>query len=349
MSQGKFIDRVVIQLKSGKGGQGCVSFRREAKVPRGGPDGGDGGRGGHIFFKACSHKRSLLDQKFKKHYQAQVGAAGEGQNRSGKNGEDLIIEVPPGTMIINHETEELIKDLSENEEFMILKGGLGGKGNSFYKSSIHQAPEIAQKGMPAQELEVRLELKLLADVGLLGFPNVGKSTLISVLSAAKPEIANYPFTTLNPHLGVVQAEDSSYVIADIPGLVPGASKGVGLGLQFLQHIERTQVFVHMIDVDPFNGRDPMEDYKQINHELLEYDKNNKSKFSLSPLAKRTQVLVLNKWDLLTEPQRDVLRSQFEIELNQTVIPISAYTGYGLDALKQKLLNLVFAEKETSET
>lgn len=344
MSQGKFIDRVVIHLKSGKGGPGCISFRREAKVPRGGPDGGDGGRGGHVIFKAVPHKRSLLDQKFKKHYEAQSGAPGEGQNRSGKNGEDYIIEVPPGTMIINNQTEELIKDMQENEEFMLLKGGLGGKGNSFYKSSVHQAPEIAQKGMPSEDLETRLELKLLADVGLIGFPNVGKSTLISVLSAAKPEIANYPFTTLTPNLGVVQAGDSSYVIADIPGLIPGAHQGVGLGLEFLKHIERTQVFVHLIDMDPYNGRQPIEDFQQINYELEQYDKSNKSKYGLLPLSERKQIVVLNKWDLLDEEKRDFILEQFQHNLGQTVIPISAYTGYGLELLKQSLLNIVFANE-----
>ncbi|MCO5112691.1 MAG: GTPase ObgE [Bdellovibrionaceae bacterium] len=348
MSQGKFVDHVVIHLKSGRGGPGSISFRREAKVPRGGPDGGDGGRGGHIFFKAAPHKRSLLDQKFKKHYEAQSGAHGEGQNRSGKNGEDLIIEIPPGTMIINHQTEELIKDMQENEEFMILKGGLGGKGNSFYKSSVHQAPEIAQKGMPAEELEVRLELKLLADVGLIGFPNVGKSTLISVLSAAKPEIANYPFTTLTPNLGVVQAAESSYIIADIPGLIPGAHQGVGLGLEFLRHIERTKVFVHLIDVDPFNGRDPIEDFKQINFELEQYDKDNKSKFGLLPLSQRPQIIVFNKWDLLDEEKRAYFLDSFERQLGQDVLPISAYTGYGLEVLRQKLLNVVFSDRTQDE-
>lgn len=339
---------MVIHLKSGKGGPGCISFRREAKVPRGGPDGGDGGRGGHVFFKAVSHKRSLLDQKFKKHYEAQSGFHGEGQNRSGKNGEDCVIEVPPGTMIINHQTGELIKDMQPNEEFMLLKGGLGGKGNSFYKSSVHQAPEIAQKGMPSEELEVRLELKLLADVGLIGFPNVGKSTLISVLSAARPEIANYPFTTLTPNLGVVQAGESSYIIADIPGLIPGAHQGVGLGLEFLRHIERTLVFVHLVDVDPYNGRDPIEDFKQINYELEQYDKSNKSKFDLLPLSQRPQILVLNKWDLLDEDRRALLLDTFQRTLGQTIIPISAYTGFGLELLKQKLLSVVFADDKNKE-
>lgn len=348
MSQGKFVDHVVIHLKSGKGGPGCISFRREAKVPRGGPDGGDGGRGGHIFFRAVPHKRSLLDQKFKKHYEAQSGAHGEGQNRTGKNGDDLYIEIPPGTMIIDNATGRLIKDVQENEEFMMLKGGLGGKGNSFYKSSVHQAPEIAQKGLAGEELEVRLELKLLADVGLIGFPNVGKSTLISVLSAAKPEIANYPFTTLTPNLGVVQAADSSYIIADIPGLIPGAHQGVGLGLEFLRHIERTLVFVHLVDVDPYNGRDPVEDFKQINYELEQYDKNNKSKFDLLPLSQRPQIVVLNKWDLLADDKRDFLLDSFERQLGQTVLPISAYTGYGLEVLKQKLLNIIFADKSAEE-
>lgn len=347
MSQGKFVDHVVIHLKSGKGGPGCISFRREAKIPRGGPDGGDGGRGGHVYLKANPQKRSLLDQKFKKHYEAQSGAHGEGQNRSGKNGDDLIIELPPGTMIINNKTEELIKDIAENESFMILKGGLGGKGNYFYRSSVHQAPDIAQKGMQGEELEIRLELKLLADVGLIGFPNVGKSTLISVLSAAKPEIANYPFTTLVPNLGVVQAGESSYVIADIPGLIPGAHKGVGLGLEFLRHIERTQVFVHLIDVDPYNGRKAVEDFEQINFELSEYDKANKTKYDLLPLSEREQIIVLNKWDLVPEQERDFFLQQFESAVGKKAIPISAFTGFGLDTLRKKLLNIVFKETNKS--
>jgi GTPase len=272
MSKIKFIDRVQLELSSGAGGPGCVSFRKEAKVPRGGPNGGDGGRGGHVIFRVNEQKKSLLDLKFNKKLKAENGNPGEGSNCTGRNGTDLIIEVPPGTLVINEDTDEVILDCKEPNDYQILTGGLGGKGNTFYKSSVHQAPEIAQKGMPGESLNVRLELKLIADIGLVGFPNAGKSTLISVISSAKPEIANYPFTTLNPHLGVVRAGDTdSYVVADIPGLIPGAHKGTGLGLEFLRHIERTRFFVHLLDADPNNGRDIVEDYHQINEELSKYD------------------------------------------------------------------------------
>lgn len=346
MSKIKFIDRVKLELSSGSGGPGCIAFRKEAKVPRGGPNGGDGGRGGHVFFRVNEQKKSLLDLKFNRKLKAQNGNPGEGNNCTGKNGEDLIIEVPPGTLVIDERTDKVIIDCKQGEDYQILTGGLGGKGNTFYKSSVHQAPEIAQKGMPGESIDVRLELKLIADVGLVGFPNAGKSTLISVISSAKPEIANYPFTTLNPHLGVVRAgESETYVVADIPGLIPGAHTGAGLGLEFLRHIERTTFFVHLLDGDPNNGRDIVSDYHQINEELQKYDDLYGGKYGLQTLASKPQLVVLNKWDLIPEDQRSLVLEHLERELKQVVIPISGYTGYGLKELKNLMAKTVFKQGE----
>lgn len=346
MSKIKFIDQVKLELTSGAGGPGCISFRKEAKVPRGGPNGGDGGRGGHVIFRVNEQKKSLLDLKFNKKLKASNGNPGEGNNCTGKNGEDLIIEVPPGTLVIDERTDEVLLDCKKGEDYQILTGGLGGKGNTFYKSSVHQAPEIAQKGMPGEEVHVRLELKLIADVGLVGFPNVGKSTLISVLSAARPEIANYPFTTLNPHLGVVKVgETDSYVIADIPGLIPGAHSGAGLGLEFLRHIERTRFFVHLLDGDPNNGRDIIEDYHQINEELTKYDELYGGKYGLEKLATKPQILVINKWDLIPEEERPLFVEKVRQETGKEIIPISGYTGYGLNELKDLMSKLVFKKGE----
>lgn len=342
MSKIKFIDQVSLELYSGSGGPGCISFRKEAKVPRGGPNGGDGGRGGHVIFSVNEQKKSLLDLKFNKKLKAEDGAPGEGSNCSGKNGPDLVIEVPPGTLIIDQDTDEIINDCKPGQDFKILIGGLGGKGNTFYKSSVHQAPEIAQKGLPGESTKVKLELKLIADVGLVGFPNVGKSTLISVVSAAKPEIANYPFTTLNPHLGVVKVGASdSYIIADIPGLIPGAHEGVGLGLDFLRHIERTRFFIHMLDGDPNNGRDILTDYEQINTELEKYDESLGGKYGLEKLSTKPQLLVINKWDLVPEEKRELLFEDLLSKTGKEIIPISSYTGYGLKELKDRIAKLVF--------
>ncbi len=347
MSKIKFIDRVKIDLTSGSGGPGCISFRKEAKVPRGGPNGGDGGRGGHVLFKVNSQKKSLLDLKYNRKLKADNGSQGEGNNSSGKSGKDLVVEVPPGTLVIDEFTDQVMLDCKPGETYQVLSGGLGGKGNSFYKSSVHQAPEIAQKGMPGEELAVRLELKLIADVGLVGFPNAGKSTLVSVISAAKPEIANYPFTTLNPHLGVVKVGDSdSYIIADIPGLIPDAHKGVGLGLEFLRHIERTKLFVHLLDGDPENGRDIVKDFEAINNELEKYDGLYGGKYGLEPLSKKVQILVINKWDLIPENERDLFLQNLSSRIGQDIVPISGYTGYGLDVLKNIMSKLVFKQGES---
>lgn len=346
MSKIKFIDRVKLELSSGAGGPGCIAFRKEAKVPRGGPNGGDGGRGGHVIFRVNDQKKSLLDLKFNKRLKAQNGMPGEGNNCTGKSGEDLIVEVPPGTLVIDEQTDDVLLDCKSGEEYQILTGGLGGKGNTFYKTSVHQAPEIAQKGMPGEELHVRLELKLIADVGLVGFPNAGKSTLISVLSAAKPEIANYPFTTLNPHLGVVKVgESDSYVIADIPGLIPGAHTGAGLGLEFLRHIERTRFFVHLLDGDPNNGRDIIEDYHQINEELAKYDELYGGKYGLETLSSKPQIVVINKWDLIPEQERDIFLQTIKEQIGKEIIPISGYTSYGLEELKSVMSKLVFKKED----
>jgi GTP-binding protein len=338
MSKIKFIDQVKLELTSGSGGPGCISFRKESKVPRGGPNGGDGGRGGHVVFKVNEQKKSLLDLKFNKKLRAKNGNPGESNNCSGKHGDDLIIEVPPGTLVIDEYSDEVILDCKIGEEYQILTGGMGGKGNTFYKSSVHQAPEIAQKGMPGEQTNVRLELKLIADVGLVGFPNA--------VSAAKPEIANYPFTTLNPHLGVVKVgESDSYVIADIPGLIPGAHTGAGLGLEFLRHIERTRFFVHLLDGDPNNGRDLFEDFRQINEELKKYDELYGGKYGLETLSSKPQIVVINKWDLRAEDEREIFLQTVREKIGQDIIPISGYTGYGLDDLKSLMSKLVFKQGE----
>jgi GTP-binding protein len=251
----KFIDEVKITLASGRGGPGCISFRRESGMPRGGPDGGDGGKGGNVIIRTSKHINSLVDLRQNKRYAAQNGEMGYGRQKAGADGEDMVMIVPQGTVIRTLEGE-IIVDMTGINDYVILKGGRGGKGNEFFKTSINQAPDYAQPGEEGEEVEVKLELKLIADVGIIGFPNAGKSTLISRISAAKPKIADYPFTTLTPNLGVVKAGDySSFVVADIPGLVKGAHEGVGLGIQFLKHVERTRIFIHLVDVSGVSGRD----------------------------------------------------------------------------------------------
>ena len=338
----KFIDEVKIVIGSGNGGPGCVSFRRETHVPRGGPDGGDGGRGGHLVFEVDDHLNSLIDFRMNKKYIAGNGLPGEGQNRTGCDGEDMVLKVPRGT-IVREVGGDLLADMSDTERGIMMEGGLGGKGNCFYKSSVHQAPQIAQKGLPGERREVVLELKLIADVGLLGFPNAGKSTLISRLSAAKPKIADYPFTTLTPNLGVVKIEEgASFVIADIPGLVPGAHEGVGLGTQFLRHIERTKAFVHVVDGSEFTGRDPIEDYIAINAELAGHDKNSADREGYMPLSRRTQILVINKSDTLSAEKVEELKEAFE-DMGLAPLIISAVTGYNLDELIRRLSELVLKQ------
>lgn len=344
----KFVDEVSIEVASGKGGPGCVSFRREIFVPRGGPDGGDGGRGGHVIFKTSTRVHSLLDLKFKVKYRAEDGEPGKSQNRSGSDGKDLVIIVPPGT-IIKSMDGQIIRDLGPEEEFIYLSGGIGGKGNTFYKTSVNQAPSVAQKGMPGAEAKIHLELKLLADVGIIGFPNAGKSTLISRISAAKPKVADYPFTTLIPNLGVVRFnEESNFVVADMPGLIKGAHKGVGLGTRFLRHIERTKCFVHLVDAGGLSGRDPVQDYKDINHELKMYDREHSDADDFHPLSGRQQIIVLNKMDLLQPEAQSELIKKFE-KFGNKVICISAATGFHIKELVNLMGKMVFdGEGEKNE-
>jgi len=345
----KFVDEVEIEVASGHGGRGCVSFRREKYVPRGGPDGGDGGRGGNVVFKTSTRLHSLLDLKLKTKYRAPDGEKGGLQNCAGADGEDLILMVPPGTVIKSSEGHT-IRDLGPDEEFVFLEGGIGGRGNWFYKTSVHQAPMIAQKGMPGKTATIRLELKLLADVGIIGYPNAGKSTLISHISAAKPKVADYPFTTLVPNLGVVRIdEDTNFVVADMPGLIKDAHKGVGLGTRFLRHIERTKCFVHVIDISGMSGRKPLQDFKDINNELKMYDKAHQGEDDFVPLSNRQQIVALNKIDAIDEDEVEKYRRAFGKEKFK-VVAISAATGKNLKELTHLMGGMVFhGENEETPT
>lgn len=321
-----FADRAKIIIKSGKGGDGHVSFRREKYVPNGGPDGGDGGKGGDIIFEVDEGMNTLADYRHKRKFAAQNGEEGGKRNCHGKKGEDLILKVPEGTIIREAETDKVIADMSgENRRQIVLKGGSGGLGNQHYATSTMQAPKYAKPGQEAMELEVKLELKVIADVGLVGFPNVGKSTLLSRVTNAQPKIANYHFTTLNPNLGVVDFEDGGFVIADIPGLIEGASEGIGLGHEFLRHIERTKVMIHMVDAASVEGRDPIEDIRAINKELEAYNPK---------LLEKPQVIAANKIDAIYEGENEIiqkLRETFEPE-GIEVYPISAVSGKGVKEL-----------------
>ena len=321
-----FADRAKIYIRSGKGGDGHVSFRRELYVPNGGPDGGDGGRGGDVIFQVDTGKNTLVDFRHKTKYKAQDGEEGGKKRCHGKDAKDLILKVPEGTVIREAETNKVIADMSgENQRQIILKGGKGGLGNMHFATSTMQVPKYAQPGKPAQELWVNLELKVIADVGLVGFPNVGKSTFLSRVTNAQPKIANYHFTTLSPNLGVVDLEGAKgFVIADIPGLIEGASEGVGLGHKFLKHIERTKVIIHMIDAASVEGRDPIADIKAINKELEAYNPD---------LLKRPQVIAANKIDAIygdTNEVIDGIKKEFEPDIK--VFPISAVSGKGLKEL-----------------
>jgi len=327
----KFIDEAIITLQSGDGGKGCVSFRREKFIPRGGPDGGDGGKGGDIILSTTSRKRTLYHFKYKKHFKAENGAHGQGKQKTGKNGRNLTIELPPGTLVIDADTGHLIKDLVDTDEtFVILKGGRGGQGNAKFKTSTHQTPRFAQPGEPGETRTLKLELKLLADVGIIGLPNAGKSTLIAAISSARPKIANYPFTTLTPSLGVVQTDWAEpFVVADIPGLIKGAHQGTGLGIKFLRHIERTRILIHLIDVSSIDPDDPLDQYHTINQELVMYDEK---------LAKKPQIVVLNKLDLpRVQKAADIFQSAVK---NKKVLLISALTGQGLEQLKSQIVQLL---------
>ena len=321
-----FADRAKIIIKSGKGGDGHVSFRREKYVPNGGPDGGDGGKGGDIIFQIDEGLNTLADYRHRRKFAARPGEEGGKKNCHGKNGEDLILKVPEGTVIKDADSGKVIADMSgENRRQVILKGGRGGLGNQHYATSTMQAPKYSQPGGDAIEIEVLLELKVIADVGLVGFPNVGKSTFLSRVTNAKPKIANYHFTTLNPNLGVVDLEDGGFVIADIPGLIEGASEGIGLGHEFLRHIERTKVIIHMVDGASVEGRDPLEDILAINKELEAYDPS---------ILQKPQVIAANKMDVCMDGQDAViqkLRDTFEPQGIQ-VFAISAVSGMGVNEL-----------------
>lgn len=322
-----FVDIAEIHIKAGNGGNGLISFRREKYVPDGGPDGGDGGKGGNIIFKADKGLTTLMDFRYRKDYKAQNGGDGKARNSFGKKGEDLTILVPVGTIIRDKESGKIIKDMSEDgEEFVAAKGGNGGWGNVHFATPTRQAPKFAKTGIPGQERDVTLELKLLADVGLAGFPNVGKSTILSVVSDARPKIANYHFTTLEPNLGVVSlGEGNSFVLADIPGLIEGASMGVGLGHEFLRHIERTRVIIHVVDVSGIEGRNPIEDFEKINNELALYS---------SELMTRPQIVAANKTDILTDP---ALLEEFKAYIEEKglkLFEISAASNKGVRELMQ---------------
>jgi len=324
-----FIDEAEITVKAGDGGNGCVSFRREKFIPKGGPDGGNGGRGGDITIIADKHIRTLLDFRYRKNYEADRGANGEGKRKSGRDGKSLTIRIPCGTQVYNAENKELIRDfVNDGETLVIVKGGDGGFGNDHYKSSTNQAPRKALPGWPGEEKKLRLELKLLADVGLVGCPNAGKSSLLSRISAARPKIAPYPFTTKEPNLGIVKVEEfNSFVAADIPGLLEGAHKGVGLGDRFLKHIERTSVLIHIIDAAGVDCRKPIDDYHTINNELDSYSPK---------LSKLPQVIALNKMDL---PDAKENLKDFEKE-GIEFIPISCATGEGIKELIYKTAELL---------
>ena len=321
-----FADRAKIYIRSGKGGDGHVSFRRELYVPDGGPDGGDGGNGGDVIFVVDEGQNTLNDYRHKQKYCAGNGEEGGKRRCHGKNGTDIILKVPAGTVIKDFETGKVIYDMADTkEEVHLLKGGRGGKGNMHYATSIMQAPEYAQPGLDAQELWVTLELKVIADVGLVGFPNVGKSTLLSRVTNAQPKIANYHFTTLNPNLGVVDLSDGQgFVMADIPGIIEGASEGIGLGFEFLRHIERTKVIVHVVDAAGSEGRDPVADIKAINAEIEKYNPE---------ILKRPQVIVANKIDACYDVEESIaaIREAFETE-DIKVYPISAVSGQGVKEL-----------------
>ena len=323
-----FIDEVRIRVKAGDGGNGCLAFRREKYVPRGGPSGGDGGRGGDISMVASVHYNTLLHFRFNPEHTAQRGRHGEGSNRTGREGESIELAVPVGTIVYDADSGEVLHDFTRaGDRFLVAKGGRGGRGNQHFATSTHQAPTEHEPGYPGEAKHLRLELKLLADVGLVGFPNAGKSTLISRISAARPKIADYPFTTLEPNLGVVSVDDSTFVVADIPGLIEGAHLGHGLGVQFLRHIERTRLLVHLVDVSENTGREPAEDFRVVMQEL--------SGFSES-LPKKPMFLVASKVDVAQDPQR--IESLRELAASEKLpfFEISSVTGQGIEALKRAM-------------
>ena len=330
-----FIDEARILVKAGDGGNGCLAFRREKFVPRGGPSGGDGGRGGDVVLVSTVHQNTLLQFRFNPEHKAERGRHGEGSQRTGAEGRSLDVQVPVGTVVYDESSGERLYDFTQpGERFTVARGGKGGKGNARFATSTHQAPTEHEPGRPGDEKHLRLELKLLADVGLVGFPNAGKSTLISRISAARPKIADYPFTTLEPNLGVVQFDNfRSFVVADIPGLIEGAHLGHGLGVQFLRHIERTRLLAHLVDVSDSSGRDPVEDFETVMQELASFSDD---------LVKKPMILVATKMDAAQDPERVARLRKLAEERGLPCFEISRVTGQGIDALKFAMAERVLA-------
>lgn len=338
----KFIDEVEIEIASGDGGNGAVSFRREKYVPYGGPDGGNGATGGNVYIEGDENINTLVNYRGRKHYKAKDGEAGRGSQMDGATGEDIILKVPVGTLIFNTETGLLVEDITEHGQRKLLaEGGRGGLGNTYFKSSTNQAPRYAQEGQPGTSLKLKLELKLIADIALVGLPNAGKSTLISSISAAKPKIADYPFTTLEPNLGVVKVDKDSLVVADIPGLIEDAAEGKGLGHQFLKHIERTSALVHLIDCSMLLEPDEaMADYATVRHELLKYDHDQ--------FYNKPEIICLTKIDAMTEEEIDRFRSFMEESTQKKCLPISSVSGRNLDLLKRIMLKTKHVKKDKEQ-
>jgi GTPase len=328
-----FIDEVIISVKAGDGGNGCLAFRREKYVPRGGPSGGDGGRGGDVVLVASPHHNTLLHFRFNPEHKGERGRHGEGSQRTGRDGASIKVPTPVGTVVYDAETGELLHDFTTpGDRFVVARGGRGGKGNARFATSTHQTPTEHEDGKPGEERRLRLELKLLADVGLVGFPNAGKSTLISRISAARPKIAGYPFTTLAPNLGVVSADDHrTFVVADIPGLIEGAHEGHGLGTQFLRHIERTRLLAHLVDVSEATGRDPVHDFEIVMGELASFSED---------LACKPMMVVATKLDAAQDPERAASLEKLARERGLAFFKISSVTGEGIDALKRAMAERV---------
>jgi len=324
-----FIDEVIISVKAGDGGNGCLAFRREKYVPRGGPSGGDGGRGGDVVLVASEHHNTLLHFRFNPEHKAQRGRHGEGSQRTGHDGTSIDVPTPVGTVVYDAETGELLHDFTTpGDRFIVARGGRGGRGNARFATSTHQTPTEHEDGKPGEERRLRLELKLLADVGLVGFPNAGKSTLISRISAARPKIADYPFTTLVPNLGVVSADDDrTFVVADIPGLIEGAHEGHGLGTQFLRHIERTRLLAHLVDVSEATGRDPVHDFEVVMDELASFSED---------LAHKPMILIAAKIDAAQDPERVASLEKLARQRGLGFFKISSVTGEGIEALKRAM-------------
>jgi len=329
-----FVDEIEIEVEAGKGGNGCVSFRREKYVPRGGPDGGDGGDGGNVVFRASSNVDGLIHLTRQHLWRAASGNSGQGSRKHGAGADDLIVEVPVGTMIFDRKYDFLLKDLAVNhDEVIVCRGGKGGKGNTKFKSATNRAPRHAEPGEPGEHRKLRLELKMIADVGLVGKPNAGKSTLLSCLSAARPEIAAYPFTTKHPHLGLVHVDlDRSFLMADIPGLIEGASQGIGLGHDFLRHIQRAGILIHLVEPAPMDGTEPWRNYQTIRCELIAFDPS---------LGERQELVVITKSDL---PEAEEIQKQFTERLKQDIWLISSATGNGLNPLVNAIYALLHVQR-----